>query len=171
MGLFVKEARRFAATNLAFGLSTLAVSAIVWWEASKVRPSPYDPLGAGAFPKLVSVLLAGLAILLIARVLLGYAIGASDTSLISGLTDDGDETHRRRPFLAVGVLAGLTLYIAALTLTSVGFLWATIVFVAVIGFAMSDRRPRDLVVAGLIALFIGVALNFLFTRVLIVALP
>ena len=170
MGSFVKEARRFAATNLVFGLSTLAISAIVWWEASKVRPSPYDPLGAGAFPKLVSVLLAGLAILLIARVLLGYAIGASDTSLISGLTGLG-ETHRRRPILAVGVLAGLTLYIAALTLTSVGFLWATIVFVAAVGFAMSDRRPRDLVLAGLIAVFIGVALNFLFTRVLIVALP
>jgi len=156
--------------NLGFGLCTLLASSLVWFEAGKLRPSPYDPLGAGAFPRIVSALLALLAVVLIARVLLGKNIGDAETTLIAGF--DGEEVeHRRRPWLALGVLGSLVAYIAVLTATSAGFLWSTIVFVAAMGFVMSNRRPHDAVVAIVVGVAVGFALNFVFTRILVVALP
>lgn len=166
----MKAIQRLSLANLGFGLITLFMSALVWFEAGKLRPSPYDPLGSGAFPRMVSVGLGILSVILIARVLLGRSVGDSDTSLIAGF--DGAETeHRRRPQLALGVLGALVVYICVLSFTSIGFLWATIVFVAVIGFAMSARRPRDAAIALAVGVGVGVGLNFVFSRVLVVALP
>jgi putative tricarboxylic transport membrane protein len=156
--------------NLGFGVATLVVCVLYAWQASQLRPSPYDPLGPAAFPKLVSILLGALSIILIARVLLGYDVGASDTSLISGLTEEG-RTHRKRPLLALGLLLAVVAYTVVLTLTSVGFLWATIAFLSVSGFAMSARRPRDAVIAVAIGGIVGLSVSFLFTHVLVAVLP
>jgi hypothetical protein len=166
----VNERHRLRIVNLSFGATTLAASVLIGWQASYLRPSPFDPLGPGAFPKLVSLLLGALSVVLIVRVLLGYGVGASDTSLIAGL-DDEEETHRKRPLLAVGLFLAVIAYTAVLTLTSIGFLWPTIAFIAVTGFAMSERRPRNVVVAVGIAVAVGLALYVLFTRVLVVGLP
>ncbi len=157
--------------NLGFGVATLVASVLVGWQASLLRPSPYDPLGPGAFPKLVSLLLGVLSIILIARVLLGYDVGASDTSLISGLTEDEGQTYQKRPLLALGLLATVVVYTAVLTLTSVGFLPATIVFLAVSGFTMSSRRPRDAAIALAVAGVVGLSVHILFTRILAAVLP
>jgi putative tricarboxylic transport membrane protein len=157
--------------NLGFGVAALVASVLVGWQASLLRPSPYDPLGPGAFPKLISILLGALSIILIARVLLGYDVGASDTSLISGLTEDEGRTHRKRPLLALGLLLAVVVYTVVLTLTPVGFLWATIVFLAVSGFAMSARRPRDAAIAVAVAGVVALSVHFLFTRVLVAVLP
>ncbi len=157
--------------NLGFGVGTLIASVAVGWQASKLRPSPFDPLGPGAFPKLVSLLLGVLSLVLIARVLLGFDVGASDTSLISGLTEDEERTHQKRPLLALGLLATVVVYTAVLTLTSVGFIWATIAFLGVSGFAMSGRRPRDAAIAVGIAVIVSLSVSFLFTHVLVAVLP
>jgi putative tricarboxylic transport membrane protein len=155
--------------DLAFGLAMLGVSLLAGWEAIRLRPSPFDPLGPGSFPKLVAALLGVLSLVLLARLALGRKVGQSETSLVLGV--GGEAAHRRRPALAMGVCGATLLYVSALTFTPIGFLPATVVYLAALGIALSGRSRREVVTALAVAVVGGGAVALLFTKVLFVALP
>lgn len=153
------------------GVVMLAVAALTWWEARKLPPAPFDPLGPKTFPIWLSYVLAALAILLLARLALGLDVGRSTTRLILGVGDEAPTAYRLRPGLAVFAFAWTVAYTAALTVTPVSFLVATIVYMAALGWAMSDRSPRQAATAAAIAVIGGAAINYTFTKIFVVALP
>mgnify|MGYP003350727276 CR=1 FL=1 len=42
--------RRQRQTDLWLAIAMAAISAVVWWESSKLAPAPFDPLGPKSFP-------------------------------------------------------------------------------------------------------------------------
>jgi hypothetical protein len=153
------------------GLVMLAIAAITWWEARKLPPAPFDPLGPKTFPIWLSYVLAGLALVLLARLALGLRIGQSTTSLVLGVGGDAPAEYRLRPGLAVFAFAWTVAYTAVLTFAPVSFLYPTIAYMAGLGWAMSDRSLRQAAIAAAVAVIGGAAIHFMFTRIFVVALP
>jgi hypothetical protein len=162
-------AKRSALPDIVFALGVIAVAGVVWWEASFLPPPLYDPLGPGTAPIWLCWALIGLGAILLARALLGLAIGHSAQALILGIGGaDGD--YRLRPGLAVFGFAATLAYVAAMTL-GVGFLWATMAFMAALGVAMGERTPRHIAIAVVLAVLGALGVDFLFRRVFVVLLP
>lgn len=152
-----------------FGGIMLALAVVVFATAWQLPPSLFDPLGPGAFPLLVSGLMGGLALILLGRLALGLATGRSATSIIQGM---GAETeHRQRPWLAVGLYLLTVAYALALAFAHIGFLAPTVVYVGVLGFALSGRTRRDALTALAVAVVGGIGTWLLFTRVFLVLWP
>ncbi|MBM3526215.1 MAG: hypothetical protein FJX57_24965 [Alphaproteobacteria bacterium] len=158
-------------TDLVFALAVLAIAGIAWREASRLAPAPFDPLGPKTVPIWICIGLVGLASLMLLRLALGAVVGASRTSLITGLGDDPTAAHRPRPALAVLAYAITALYVAALSLSGVSFLVATIGFIAAMVAALGPRRPRDLAIAAVVAIAGGLFIDTLFRRIFTVDLP
>lgn len=158
-------------TDFIFAVTILVVAGITWWEATKLAPAPFDSLGPKTIPIAICIGLVGLALLMLLRLAIGAAIGASKTSLILGLGDDPTATHRTRPWLAVLTYAITTGYVVALSLPGISFLIATVGYIAALVIALGERRPRDLALAGIVAVVGGAAIDVLFRTIFGVDLP
>lgn len=152
-------------------LAMLAVAAITWWEASDLPPAPFDPLGPKTVPVWLCYALGALSLIVLGRLALGLKIGQSTTSMILGVSGDAPTDYRLRPGLAVFSFLWTVAYTAALTFTPVSFLVATIVYLAVLGWAMCDRSRRQTLIALAVAVIGGIAINYTFTRIFVVDLP
>jgi hypothetical protein len=166
-----QRTRRERRADLGLAFAMIVVSAAVWWEASKLAPAPFDPLGPKSFPMWIAAALGLLSVAAVIIVLCGRLLGRSDTSLILGIGDEPPADYALRPGLAVAASALTLLYVAVLTLTGVGFLWATIAYIGALGWAMSERTPRHTVIAVVIAVLAGCAITYLFTKIFILDLP
>jgi len=152
-------------------LVTLLIAGITWWEARGLPPAPFDPLGPGTVPIWLSYALAALALVILGRLALGLRIGQSSTSMILGVSGDAPAEYRLRPGLAVFAFLWTVAYAAVLTVTSVSFLTATVGYMAVLGWAMSDRSRRHIAIALVVAVIGGLAIDYTFTSVFVVDLP
>lgn len=142
----------------------LAVAGIVWREAGTLPPAPYDPLGPKAFPTWVSYGLAALGLAMLARLLLGRAIGRAGQSMVVGFDDSMGE-HERRPWTAVITLILAFAYALALSIRSIGFLPATAAYLFLSGAALGPLERRRLAVLAAFAIAAAVILDVLFRRV------
>ncbi len=163
--------RRQRQADLWLAVAMAAISAVVWWEASKLAPAPFDPLGPKSFPMWIAGALGLLSAAAIIAILSGRLLGRSETSLILGIGDEAPTDYALRPGLAVLASALTVAYVAVLTFTPIGFLWATIAYIGVLGWAMSDRTPRHNVIAVVIAILAGAGITLLFTKIFILDLP
>lgn len=161
--------RKSIIADAAFGGGMLVVASVVLALAWRLPPSPFDPLGPGAFPLAVAGLLAGLALILLGRLALGFSTGQSATSIIQGFGTEED--HRRRPWLAVGLYLWTIIYVLALADGRIGFLLATIVYIGVLGYGLSKRTRIDGVTAVIVAITGGIGIWLLFTKVFLVLWP
>lgn len=158
-------------TDIVFAVSILVVAGIAWWDAAKLAPAPFDSLGPKTIPIAICIGLIGLSLLMLLRLAIGAAIGASKTSLILGLGDDPTATHRTRPWLAVLAYAITTAYVIALSVPGISFLVATAGFIAAMVITLGERRPRDLAVAAVVAIVGGALIDVLFRTIFGVDLP
>ena len=167
MGDPQQRARR---ADIGFTVLVLVVATVFLVQAWKLPASRFDPLGPGAFPIGICILLIVLAGAGLMLTLLGRTLGQAETSLIVGVGDT-DATHRLRPGLAVFVLLATIVYGAVLQFTPVGFFWATAIFVAATGVAMSKRTPRLIAIALAVGLATSGALTLIFGKLLGLLLP
>ena len=125
----------------------LGVSLVAGWEAAKLPPSRFDPLGPGSFPLALAGILGLLSLAALLLSLRGRDIGRAETSMVLGL-DESVGSHRRRPWLATGTLAvlvayGLVLY--AKTIAPLGAVSAvresSVIFASLIGLVLFHERP------------------------------
>ena len=83
------------AAEIAYIVLILAVAVVVWREAGKLPPAPYDPLGPKAFPLWVSYALAALALRCRRGSLFGRALGTRRDSMVVGLDEAGEHVRGR----------------------------------------------------------------------------
>ena len=156
--------------DFGFAVATLGVCALTWREASTLPPALFDPLGPKTFPLWICALLAGLSVIVLVRLALGASVGASRTSLVTGLGDDPAALHRTRPGLAVATFLLTLGYAGALSVPGVRFVFATAAYVLALILTLGPRRRRDLVIAGLVSVAGATAIDLLFRVVFAVDL-
>ncbi len=164
------EADRRRRVDALAAVVVLAIATGVFFAARLEPKALYDPFGPGTAPMAVSVALAGLAIVLLARALLGLRVGQSAQSLILGLGGAVPEDYRLRPDLAVAAFATTVCFAGAIS-AGAPFLWSTVAFLFVLGTLMTDRRPRSIAMSAVVAVVGSVAIDTLFRRILLLQLP
>lgn len=165
----VGEASRRRVDALA-AVIVLAIAVGMFFAARREPAAFYDPFGPGTAPMAVSIALAVLAVVLLARTLLGLGVGQSTQALILGLDGASPGDYCLRPHLALATLVTTVLFTAAMT-AGLPFLWSTLAFLFVLGAAMTDRRPRSIGLAAAVAVIGAIAIDALFRRILLVQLP
>ena len=141
----------------------IVIAAIGWYEASKLPPGLYDPLGGGAMPEMVSAAIIVLSLAAIADALIREAMTRqSGTARVAA--DPGHPWKAAIVFAcavvaAIGIWARVPYWICA----------PLFVFLSVA--IISDFRRRSLIPAAIFALILGLGLNFLFGSVFNVDIP
>ena len=149
-------------TDIGVSLFLIVVCSLVLWEARKIPPGTYDPLGSAPIPRAVAGLIILLCLVVMVQALRRLARGETATS----------ETEFPLRYLdAIGIVVVTLIYILGLALELTSFAILTTVFLTfTIGFLTRFRR-RALVVALVIGLVMGFGCEYLFTQVFVVDLP
>jgi uncharacterized membrane protein len=149
-------------TDIGVSLFLIVVCSLVLWEARKIPPGVYEPLGSGPVPRTV----AGL-IILLCLVVMVQALRRMARSEAAA----GEAEFPLRYLDAAGVVAVTLIYILGLALELTSFAILTTVFLTLtIGFLTRFRR-RELMVALVLGLVMGFGCEYLFTQVFVVDLP
>jgi hypothetical protein len=162
-----REAVPRSVADGAFGAAMIGVGALVMWGLRNQPKAPYDPVGAAAVPFWTAAIVMALGALLLARVLLRYSTRGEATAYFVS-TDAIDDSYTVRPGLSATAAVAAFAYAAAMPL--VGFAVASAAFMAVLGWALSDRTPRALAAVAAVALGGGFGLDAGF-RSMMISLP
>ena len=149
-----------ARTDLALAAGLLLFSGLLYYEAERLPPPFFDPLGSAAVPKLAALVLTILAALLV----LGHLRRAA------GPGQAGREPGGAR-LVALGAVLIPIAYVAIMQARVLGFREATVLFVFALGALLGRRERRRLVALAGLALLIGIGFDYLFTQVFYIDLP
>jgi len=143
------------------GIGLLAFCGLLYWQAGLVSVPPFVPIGPSFYPRVVLLLLAGLAVWLMAEDLLKRRAPARQAKKAEGFP-----LNYRRVLLAFILFFG---YVTCLSL--IGYLTATFLFVWGLCWSIGPRDVRE--IPKLIAIAIGTALAtyMIFEKYLYVFLP
>jgi putative tricarboxylic transport membrane protein len=152
-----------ARTDVALAGGLMLFSGLLYYEAERLPPPFFDPLGSAAVPKLTALVLTVLAALLV----LGRLLRAGQAA------GPGTAGHERRgaPLVALGAVLIPIAYVALMQVRLLGFREATVLFVFALGALLGRRRRWGLVALAGLALLIGIGFDYLFTQVFYIDLP
>jgi hypothetical protein len=150
-----------------FALAMIAVGALTMWGLRNQPRAPFDPVGAAAIPFWTAAAVIVLAVVLLAGVVMRKSMRGDATSYFVS-TEAIDESYAVRPALSVVAIAATIGFIAAIP--ALGFRYASIGFMLVLGWQLSDRTPRALAVVAAVAFVAGIGLDAGF-RAMMVSLP
>lgn len=153
--------------DVAFAISMIGVALLTMWGLRNQPKAPYDPIGAAAIPFWTAAIVLVLAIVLLLRAVLGRGEGGSAVSMFVS-TESVDDSYSVVPSLSLYSIAASVAY--AVLIPTVGFLAASIGYMLVLGWILSDRSPRSVVLVVLVACIGGIGLDLGF-RALLVDLP
>lgn len=143
------------------GLVLLALSILLAVQTRQIPSTPFLPLGAEFFPRVLLVILAAGSLLLVALDILRHRRKAA--------TPEGLPRFRGVPRAIPAIFASFAGYVFLIPI--LGFVLATLAFVAVAQALLGPHRPRDLPRIGLLAVGTAVATYLIFERYLHVFLP
>ena len=143
------------------GVGLLVFCGLLYWQAGLVSAPPFVPIGPAFFPRVILILLAGLALWLIAEDLLRRRTPSKQQ-----VKPTGPASSYRKVLLAFSLFLG---YVAGLSL--IGFLTATFLFVLGLSWSIGPRKLRE--IPKLVAIAIGTTLAtyLIFEKYLYVFLP
>lgn len=144
-------------------LVLLAVSVVLFVTATAIPTSPFEVLGAGAFPMLVH----GVLIVLLLSAAAGSLRRLSRAGAGRFAAAAGEWVRSRR--LVFVVFACLAAYLAAIP--AVGYAIATFVFLMVLQLALGGLSRKSILIAPTVAVVFSFGLNWLFAEVFNVFLP
>lgn len=147
--------------DMALAIVVGAFAALLLWEADKIPPPFFDPLGSAAVPNGVALVLAVLSAIVLVRALLALPWPPRPDSV----------GYRVRPDIALGIALAAVLYVAAMDFEVLGFRTATILFVAVASALLGRFHLKMSLIGVLVAIVVGVGGMYLFTQVFFIALP
>lgn len=143
------------------GIGLLAFCCLLYWQAGLVSAPPFVPIGPAFYPRVVLILLAGLAVWLIAEDLLRGCAHEQKAAKPLSLGP-----NYRKVLLGFIVFLG---YVAGLSL--IGYLAATFLFVLGLSWLIGPGNLRELPKLILIAGGTTLATYLIFEKYLYVFLP
>jgi len=158
---------RSARSDAGFAVAMIAAGALTMWGLRNQPRAPFDPVGAAAIPFWTAAAVIALALVLLAGVVLGKSMRGDAASYFVS-TEAIDDSYAVRPGLSVVAIAATVAFVAAVP--AMGFRYASIAFMLVLGWQLSDRAPRSLAVVAAVALVSGFGLDAGF-RAMMVSLP
>ena len=161
------ESARLAKGDAAFAVSMIAVALLTMWGVRNQPKAPYDPVGAAAVPFWTAAIVLALAVVLLVRVLMKLSTRGDAISMFT-ISDAIDDSYAVRPWLSVYAILLSILYSAAIPIA--GFMPASLGFMLVLGWLLSDRTSRALALVAVVAVAGSVGLDAGF-RALLVELP
>lgn len=147
--------------DTAIGVGLLAFCGVLYWQAGLVSAPPFVPIGPAFYPRIIVILLAGLAVWLIVEDLLRGRAPAPKAAKPAGAVP-----NCRKVLLGFSIFLG---YVAGLSL--VGYPAATFVFVLGLSWAIGPRNARELPKLVMIAIGTTLATYLIFEKYLYVFLP
>lgn len=143
------------------GLGLLVLCGVLYWQAGNVPTPPFVPVGPGFYPRVILVLLAGLAVWLILEDLVA---GRGQPRSATGPAGHPPNYRLVRiGFLVFGA------YILGLSL--IGYLAATFLFVLALGWILGPRDRRELPKLAAVAAGTSLLTFLVFEKYLRVFLP
>jgi putative tricarboxylic transport membrane protein len=161
------ESTPLAKGDAVFAVSMIAVALLTMWGVRNQPKAPYDPVGAAAVPFWTAVVVLALAVLLLVRVLLRRSTRGSAISMFT-MSEAIDDSYAVRPWLSAHAIVLSFAYAAGIPI--VGFMYASLGFMLILGWLLSDRSPRALALVAAVAIVgsVGIDLGF---RALLIDLP
>lgn len=157
----VTGASRSPRADVVLSIVVAAFAGLLWWEATKVPPPFFDPLGSAAVPKSIALILAVLSVIVLARALV----------VLPWQPRAAPDGYRPRPDIAAGIVLLSIAYAGVMQLRLLGFEMATIGFL-VAAAALLGRLDRKTLIYGVAsALILGIGATWLFTRFFYIDLP
>ena len=150
-----------------FALAMIAVALFTMWGLRNQPKAPYDPVGAAAVPFWTAACVLALAIFLLARVLLRHSTRGDAQALFTA-NEAVDDTYSVVPSFSVWAVGLSIVYVAAMPV--VGFMIASIVYMLALGWVLSARTPRALVILAVVAVVLGAGIDLGF-RAMLIDLP
>jgi putative tricarboxylic transport membrane protein len=143
------------------GVGLLAFCGLLYWQAGLVSAPPFVPIGPAFYPRVMLILLAGLAVWLIAEDLLRRRAPARKAEKPTASMPN----YRK---VLLGFIIFLV-YVAGLSL--IGYLAATFLFVLGFSWSIGPRNIREMPKLVVIAIGTALATYLIFDRYLYVFLP
>jgi putative tricarboxylic transport membrane protein len=143
------------------GIGLLALCGLLYWQVGLVSAPPFVPIGPAFYPRVILILLAGLAVWLIAEDLLRRR-----TPTRKAVKHDGVAPNYRRVLLGFIIFLA---YVAGLSL--IGYLVATFLFVLGLSWSIGPRNVREIPKLVTIAVVTTLATYLIFEKYLYVFLP
>jgi ABC-type xylose transport system permease subunit len=143
------------------GVGLLVFCGILYWQAGLVSVPPFIPIGPSFYPRVVLVLLAGLAGWLIVEDTLKRRRAAKEAKKPAG-----PAPNYRRVLIGFLVFLG---YVACLDL--IGYVASTFLFVLGLSWAIGPRNMREMPKLVVVAAGTALATYLIFERYLYVFLP
>jgi hypothetical protein len=146
--------------ELVYVALVLGGAAVLWREAGKLPPAPYDPLGPGSFPRWVAAALAALGAVMALKLILGVRLGDAAVSMVA----QSNGAHRRSPWTAAATMALAFGYAILLSTRQVPFVAATGLYLFAAGAVLGPPTPRRLGVLAVVAAAAAIVLDLTFRR-------
>jgi len=154
--------RAQAMGHIAFNTALAVGFGLLYWRAESLPSSMWEPLGSGSFPKLT---LGGLICFNLAIIVQQTRRLIATSALPNGAIRAWLWSHR----LAFVVLALFAAYVLAMPW--VGFMWASLAFLAATQMALGARSRRALIAVAVISLIFSFGIALLFGDVFNIMLP
>ena len=154
-------------TDIGLGVVLIGVALVVIYGTLDLPPGSFEPLGSASIPQYVSGGVILLSLWIIAR-----AVARSRGADAPTQTEEADsEDFPRRPGLAVALVCLVVIYVGVMAMDWLRFSIATTLFSA-ITIGMLTKFERRLFPAILvIALVLGIGLEYTFTQIFVIDLP
>jgi len=146
--------------DIGLGFGLLVFCGFMYWQAGLAPHNPFVPYGPAFYPRVILLILAGLAVWMMAEA------WTQKPKAAAAATGAGQAPDYRRVLLGFAIFLG---YVGALSI--LGFLAATFLFVLGLSWAIGPRRTAEL--PKLLALAVGTTAGtfLLFEKYLHVFLP
>jgi putative tricarboxylic transport membrane protein len=147
--------------NVALAAAMLVVATVTFWGTRNVAPPSYEPLGSGAFPRIIAACIAVMALMILvqaARARRAPSTGSPGTS-------------RRGVAATVGIIVLAVVYAATMAVGLLDFRFATTLFVVASGMLLKGGGLRTFVSLAALGLALGFGGHFVATRIVVIDLP
>ena len=153
--------RRGGIVDICLSLFLFVVCGMTLYEAGKLPDPDYEPLG----PAFLPVWLAWMIIILAAVVLIrGIKVTAA------GQKSEKPSSPFITPLALFSILFSF-LYVAVMYFELIGYKLASIFYITILGYSLTHFKIKGLIISLIIALIATLGSHYIFTKVLVIALP
>jgi hypothetical protein len=149
-------------TDIGVSLLVIVICAAVLWQAAKLPPGSFEPLGSAPVPQATAGVIVLLCLWVIAR---------AGLALQRGEVRDGADGTAPRLLDATAVFFLTVVYVLTMAFRLGEFAIVTSIFLFVTIGLLIRFEPRRLPIAAVVAVIMGYGCRYVFTQIFVVDLP